>query len=80
MHHVWEDIEHGDQCQCLLLANAIGAPPSAVDLVYCRNVLQKHWRIRCNHGGKAAAPRATPRLPARDIRDPVQAVLITNFA
>lgn len=80
MYYAWEDVEHGDQCQCLLLASAVGAPPSAVDLIYCRNVLQKHWRLACNHGRKAAAPRATPYLPPHDIRDLVQAMLITNVA
>ncbi len=80
MHYVWEDVEHGDQCQCLLMASAVGALPSAVDVIYCRNVLQRHWRLTCNHGGKAAASRATPQLPPRDTQDPVQAVLMANIA
>ena len=77
--YTWRDVEHGDDCQCLLLANAVGAPPSSVDIRYCRSVLQKHWRLSCNHGCKAAAPRATPQLPPHDVRDPVQAALIANF-
>lgn len=74
----WQDVEHGDSCGCLLLARALGAPPSAVDLLYCRFVLQKHWRVTCNHGCGAAPPRVTLALPGLDAHDPVQAVLLAN--
>ena len=73
----WE-IEHGSQCACLLLAAAVGAGPSAVNLSYCRFVLQKRWRVRCNHGGGIPATRATPELPPHDPTDAVQAILIAN--
>lgn len=78
MHYAWNDVEHGDRCECLLLAQAVGAPASSVDRAYCRNVLQKHWRLACNHGCVAPAARATPQLPPCDTRDPVQALLIAN--
>lgn len=54
----WEDCAHGDRCDCMLLARAVGAGPAAVDLNYCRQVLQKHWRVKCNHGLRAAGGEA----------------------
>ena len=80
-HHsspLWQDVDHGDCCDCVLLARAAGAEPAAVDLSYCRQVLQKHWRLRCNHGQRVAGERNTPRLPQRDATDPVQAILVAN--
>ena len=74
----WHDVDHGDMCDCMLLALAVGAPPSSVDFAYCRNVLQKHWSVTCNHGCRGHAPRATPVLPHFDIHDPVQAALLAN--
>jgi hypothetical protein len=73
----WEH-EHGDQCGCRLLASAVGADPSTVDFTYCRAVLQKRWRVRCNHGGGVSAIRATPELPLHDPHDAVQAILVAN--
>ncbi len=70
--------EHGDQCDCRLLAFAVGADPSKLDFTYCRLVLQKRWRVRCNHGGGVAVTRVTPNAPPRDPRDAVQAILIAN--
>ena len=75
---MWRDVEHGDFCDCMLLARAVGAPPSTVDLNYCQHVLQKHWRLRCNHGGRARPPRVTPWLPHLDVHDPVHAALLAN--
>lgn len=46
----WGDSDHGDCCDCMMLARAVGAGPQAVDFNYCRAVLQKHWRLKCNHG------------------------------
>ena len=76
---MWRDVEHGDFCDCLLLARAVGAAASAVDLAYCQNVLQKHWRLTCNHGCRGRPPRATPRLPRLDVHDPLQAILLANM-
>lgn len=78
-HHLWRDVEHGDQCSCMLLAKAIGAPADTVDYYYCRQVLQKHWRVRCNHGGCPAVVPITPGLPPLDWHDPVQAMLLANL-
>lgn len=78
-HYVWRDVEHGDECACMLLTQAIGAPADTVDYHYCRQVLQKHWRVRCNHGGCPAAAPVTPQLPRLDPHDPVQAMLLANL-
>ena len=75
----WRDVEHGDLCSCRILAQAVGAPPSAVDFAYCHQVLQRHWRLRCNHGGREPAPPATPQLPPLDLHDPVQAAILANL-
>ena len=72
------DVEHGEHCDCMLLAAAVGTPASSVDYAYCHAVLHKHWRLRCGHGGCAPAPQATPHLPPLDVRDPVQATLLAN--
>lgn len=74
----WHDVEHGDHCDCLALARAVGAPSSSIDYCYCRNVLQKHWRLSCNHGCGSHPEAATPHLPHLDIHDPVQAALLAN--
>ena len=78
-HYLWRDVQHGDECSCTLLAKAIGAPADTVDQYYCRQVLQKHWRVRCNHGGCPAAPLVTPALPNLDLHDPVQAMILANL-
>ena len=78
-HCTWRDVEHGDECGCMLLAQAIGVPVDTVDFNYCRQVLQKHWRVRCNHGGCPPAALLTPQLPHLDLHDPVHAVLLANL-
>jgi hypothetical protein len=78
-YYAWRDVEHGDECSCILLAQAVGVPADTVDFNYCRQVLQKHWRLRCNHGGGPAAACLTPQLPSLDLHDPVHAVLLANF-
>jgi len=50
----WSDSAHGDCCDCVALARAVGAGREAVDLNYCRAVLQKHWRLKCNHRRRGA--------------------------
>ena len=74
----WADTDHGDCCDCMMLAPAVGAGPGAVDFNYCRQVLQKHWRLKCNHGSRVPGERATPQLLPRDAGDPVQAILVAN--
>lgn len=72
------DIDHGDSCDCVTLARAMGNGPETVDFMYCRQVLQKHWGVRCNHGGRVPEKRLSPQLPERDANDPVQAILVAN--
>lgn len=74
----WQDCEHGDRCDCMLLARAVGAGPTAVDFHYCRQVLQKHWRVKCNHGTRVPSPKRTRELPPRDPAEPLQAILVAN--
>lgn len=74
----WRDINHGDCCDCVALAYALGAGPKAVDFSYCRYVLQKHWRMKCNHGSRVPGERAMPQSLPRDATDPVQAILVAN--
>ena len=62
----------------MMLARAVGAPPSCIDYGYCRRVLQRHWRVSCNHGGREPVPEPTPQLPPLDVHDPVHAVLLVN--
>lgn len=73
----WEH-EHGEFCDCMLLASAVGADPTAVNFSYCRRVLQKRWRIKCEHGKRVPGERVTPELPPRDSGDAVQAILVAN--
>lgn len=54
------EYDHGDQCECLVLAAVVGAGREAIGCAYCRNVLQKHWRIRCNHGEHGHGPPSRP--------------------
>lgn len=73
----WER-RHGSHCTCRLLAEAAGADPSAIDYDFCRRMLQKRWRMNCDHVPSVVRPKVTPRLPPRDSRDPVQLLLIAN--
>jgi len=73
----WER-EHGAHCSCRLLAAAAGAQPSALDYGFCRRVLQKRWRMTCDHIPQVSRKKLTPNLPSFDSRDPVHALLIAN--
>lgn len=75
----WRDVDHGDMCDCMLLARAVGAAPSSMDFSYCQNVLKKHWRLRCNHGCRLPGPAVTPKLPPLDSHDPMQAAVLANL-
>lgn len=70
--------EHGTHCSCRLLTMATGADSSAIDYNFCRTVLQKRWRMECDHVPHVSRPRATPKLPPYDSRDPIHALLIAN--
>ncbi len=76
----WWDRQHGENCDCRLLASAVGADPSATSYSFCRLVLQKRWRVRCEHGGCVSETAATSQLPQHDRHDMVQAILLVNAA
>lgn len=69
---------HGSRCSCRLLAEAVGADPSSVEYSYCQRVLQRHWRVTCDHIPAAKAHKVTPVLPPHDARNPVHALLLAN--
>lgn len=69
---------HGSRCSCRLLAVAMGADPSSVEYSYCKHVLQRHWRVICDHIPTEASPKVTPMLPPHDPRDPIHALLVAN--
>jgi hypothetical protein len=73
----WER-RHGSHCACRLLAASVGADPSAVDYGFCRRVLQKRWRMVCDHIPQVRREIVTPSFPPHDLQDPVQLILIAN--
>lgn len=73
----WEG-EHGVHCSCRALAAATGVEPSSIDYNFCRRVLQKRWRINCDHIPHVSPSKVTPEPPPHDSRDPLHALLIAN--
>ena len=73
-------LEHGDRCECRLLAEAVGCKPDVVQFAFCRAVLMKHWTLECNHGCPQAAASGGSVDKWRDVGplDPVKAILIRN--
>lgn len=76
-----KSIEHGDRCDCKVLALAVGGDPKHIDFSYCLNVLQKRWIMECNHGCKVESTRTVNASKIHDIGplDPVKAILISNL-
>ncbi len=74
-------VPHGTNCECLLLAAAIGAGPDAIPFHYCLSVLQKHWRLTCRHGETLETGKEKKVSEKwRDFGDidAVKAILISN--
>ncbi len=69
---------HGSRCSCRVLATIAGGDPSIIDYGYCRQVLQKRWRMTCDHVPEIRREKATPKFPSLDAHDPVHALLIAN--
>ena len=69
---------HGEHCSCRLLAAATGTETSLIDYTFCRRVLQRRWRMVCDHVPNVVRRKVTRELPPHDSRDPVHALLITN--
>ena len=70
--------KHGSHCSCRVLATIAGGDPSIIDYGYCRQVLQKRWRMTCDHIPEVHRDKTTPKLPSHDLRDPLHALLIAN--
>ncbi len=76
-----ERIEHGEQCSCKLLAQAAGVDPRNLSFGYCQRVLQRRWRLTCNHGEPSIAPAVTGLAAHwREMGsiDSVKAILMSN--
>ena len=76
-----EKVPHGTNCECLLLAAAIGAGSQAIPFDYCLNVLQKHWRLTCRHGEILETrdeKKAGEKWRNCGEMDAVKAILISN--
>ena len=73
----WER-KHGEHCSCRLLAAATGTEPSSIDYAYCRRVLQRRWRVVCDHIPNVPRRKVTREPPPHDSRDPMHALLIAN--
>ena len=74
-------VEHGAQCSCKLLAQAMGLDPRKLSFDYCCRVLQKRWRMTCTHGEPASAVASTGLGERwRHVRriSPVLAILMSN--
>jgi hypothetical protein len=69
---------HGSHCSCRMLAAAAGADPSAIGYALCRGILQKRWRMTCDHIPEVPRIKVTPEPPPHDPHDPLQALLIAN--
>ena len=69
---------HGLHCSCRLLAAAVGADSSAIDYALCRHILQKRWRMTCDHIPEAPRIKVTLEPPPHDPQDPLHALLIAN--
>ena len=74
-------IQHGDHCECKLLARTLNIDPSAISFAFCQRVLQRHWRMTCRHGVQDVAPAPLPAVERwRELGevDAVKAILICN--
>lgn len=74
-------MEHGEQCSCKLLAQALGLDPRALTFEYCHRVLHQHWRMTCRHGRPTNLPATiaiSDRWRSVGPIDPVKAILLSN--
>lgn len=74
-------MDHGEECSCKLLAQALGMDPRALSFEYCHRVLHKHWSMTCRHGRHvqpAVADAVAERWSDIGPVDPVKAILIIN--
>lgn len=72
---------HGAQRECMALAAAMRMDRSAISFTFCRTMLQRHWAMRCQHGGWAESVDLIPsdqRWRQHDEITPVLAILLEN--
>lgn len=72
-------IPHGDFCSCTILADAVGADRSAIPFEFCRQVLQRRWRMTCHHGLTQADVDEGRPAPALGRLDAAQAILVSEL-
>lgn len=80
-HRLPLDERHGPGCECLKLLALVGGDRRSMRFGFCMSVLQKHWRLTCQHGASDSVPADT-RVSERwhdlgDI-DAVKAILLRN--
>ena len=44
------ELRHGSHCSCKVLEVATKARPGSISCLFCKTILQKRWRMTCNHG------------------------------
>ena len=70
---------HGGHCECEQLAAALRCDPRTISFDFCLRVLQRHWRIHCNHGcAESRSPPSVARWKDAGRADAVKAILISN--
>ena len=75
------EMPHGNYCECVLLAAAVGAGPQAISFHYCLNVLQKRWLLTCRHGemvDTGSAEKTSEKWRNFGEMDAVKAILVKN--
>jgi hypothetical protein len=74
-------IPHGQECECMALAAAMGLDERAISFTFCRMLLQHHWSMRCRHGSASEAVELTPssqRWTQHPPMTPVLAIILEN--
>lgn len=65
-------------CLCRSVAMAAGAERSVIDCALCRSVLQRRWRITCDHLSPYPKEWVKGVLPPYDSDNPLDTLLIAN--
>lgn len=72
---------HGPGCECLKLLALVGGDRRSMRFGFCVRVLQKHWRLTCQHGESESSPvavRTSERWHDLGDIDAVKAILLKN--
>lgn len=57
------ELLHGSYCSCIVLEAATQVMPGTISYAFCTGVLQKRWRMTCDHGEPPEAEK--PAGPER---------------